>query len=87
MQACEIKYEHCVEPQFNHYQSAQLKRCIEEHKWYLSEKAHCDVGWEQAQQSFLKIYFQGFAAGFRVSYCGLVCPNRNFCIIGQRYAI
>ena len=77
----------CTQPQFYEYQAEQLKRCIEEHKWYLSERAHHDVGWDEALQNFEQVYFQGFVAGFRVSYCGLVCPNRNFCSIGRRYAI
>ena len=85
----EIKQEeikHCIQPQFFQYQSKQLQRAINEHKWYLSERAHHDVGFEEAKRNFEQVYFQGFAAGFRVSYCGLVCPNRNFCIIGKRYA-
>ena len=83
----DVKFEQCVEPHFYKYQAKQLKRCVEEHKWYLSERAHHDVGWEYAQQSFMEVYMQGFAAGFRVSYCGLVCPNRNCCSIGKRYAL
>ena len=75
----------CHEPDFFQEQARILNRCIEEHKWYLSEKAHHDVGWDAATNSFCEKYLQGFAAGFRACYCGLVCPNRGQCEIGQHY--
>ena len=76
----------CQDPQFFQTQAAILTRCVNEHKWYLSEKAHRDVGWDAALDSFCEKYFQGFAAGFRAAYCGLFCPNRGNCEIGSKYA-
>jgi hypothetical protein len=77
----------CCEPQFFQAQAAILKRCVDEEKWIRSEEAHHDVGWDAALNSFCEKYFQGFAAGFRAAYCGLVCVNRANCIIGQKYTV
>ena len=80
-------FNHCVEPHFFQSQAEYLRKCIEEHKWYLSERAHKDVGWEVAQKDFLDVFFQGFTAGFRASYCGMVCKHRDNCVIGVKYTL
>ena len=77
----------CVEPKFMQVQTACLRRCIEQHKWFMSEKAHYDVGWEAAQADFTETYLNGFAAGFRACYCGSICPKRTVCAIGQKYIV
>lgn len=77
----------CRNHDFFTIQSRVIERSIAEHKWYLSEKAGKDVGWEAASQSFFNTYFAGFAAGFRVSYCTLVCPNRQECGEAQKWLI
>ena len=69
----------------NAAQRLLLEQCVDEHKWYLSERAHCDVGWDAALDSFCEKYFNGFAAGFRACYCGLVCENRQNCELAKRY--
>jgi hypothetical protein len=78
-------FSHCVNTDVITKQSELLKRCIEEEKWFLSEKAGFDVGFEAAEKSFILKYFKGFAATWRVIYCGLVCPLRHECIIGNKY--
>lgn len=75
----------CIDQQVFTFQAQVLKKSIEEHKWYLSEKAGHDVGLEIAQEHFFKTYLNGFAAGFRASYCGFVCLKRHTCRIAQRY--
>ena len=91
MQNAQIEgvYQECVEPEFWHIQSELFKKAIDQHKWYMSEHANPphDVGWDVAQADFTKIYLKGFGAGFRVFYCGLMCPKRLICTIGRAYII
>ena len=77
----------CIEPKFMQTQSMCLRRCIEQHKWFLSEKAKHDVGWDAAQADFIQKFLPGFAAGFRASFCGLICQKRLFCAIGRKYVV
>ena len=82
---CEVK--HCVNQEVFTYQASVIKKSIEEDKWYLSEQAGHDVGWEAAKEHFFNTYSMGFAAGFRASFCGLVCPKRFHCAIASKYLI
>ena len=66
-------------------QAKTLEACINENKYYLSEKAKRDVGWQEAENHFLNTYFNGFTAGFRASFCGLVCPHRKNCLQARNY--
>lgn len=75
----------CNNEDFFVVQAKTMQRSIEEDKWYMSEKEHRDVGWDAAEEHFVKTYFLGFAAGFRASYCALVCPNRKDCAQAQRW--
>ena len=49
---------------------------IEKDKWYLSEKAGYDVGWNTAKKHFVETYLNNWAEGYRKCYCSLVCENR-----------
>jgi hypothetical protein len=51
------------------YERLQLDRAITEHKWYLSERAGYDVGYQAAEQSFAENYLLEFAYAFRAKYC------------------
>lgn len=77
----------CVNREFFQIQAKMIRTCIEEDKWYLSEEVHSDIGWDRAEQHFLQRYMPGFAAGFRATYCGLLCPYRQGCEIGRHYAV
>jgi hypothetical protein len=77
----------CHNKDFFLKQADVIRRCIEEDKWYLSEKAGRDVGWEAAYDHFMKTFVAGFAAGFRACYCGMICPMRQQCCTGQKYAV
>ena len=56
-----------------------LKEEIEKNKYYLSEKAHYDVGLEEAQKDFIEHYLDTWAAGFKDAYCKHVCKERDDC--------
>jgi hypothetical protein len=75
----------CESDSFFTVQAQSIQKCIEEHKWFLSEKAGHDVGWVEAEENFLDTYFMGFAAGFRASYCGSVCSLRHECEMAKKY--
>ena len=75
----------CNNEEFFAVQSKVMEKSIAEDKWYLSEKEGKDVGWEIAKEHFYETYFAGFAAGFRVSYCTLVCPHRHNCSEAQKW--
>jgi hypothetical protein len=75
----------CRHPAFFVQQAELVRQCIAEHKWYLSEKAGHDVGWQYAEQHFLRNYLHGFAIGFRATFCGLVCMEKTICPISQHY--
>ena len=77
--------DRCVSPEVFTYQAQVIQKSIEEDKWYLSEQAGHDVGWQAAEEHFIKTYLNGFAAGFRASYCGFVCYHRHNCLLAKKY--
>lgn len=56
-----------------------LEREFEKNKYYLSQKAHFDVGLKTAKDDFLEHYLTTWAAGFKAAYCHHVCPGRENC--------
>ena len=87
MQSEEVIYQNCVEPAFWRLQAIHYQHALEQHKYYMSQKVGHDVGWDVATADFNTNYMMGFAVGFRIAYCGLVCPRRCLCAIGQTYII
>lgn len=83
--------DNCVSEDVFTVQAELIKKCIEEDKWYLSEQESkklghpVDVGWAAAEQHFYQTYLNGFAAGFRASFCGFVCPVRKRCNLAKKY--
>jgi hypothetical protein len=77
--------DHCESKEVLIKQVELLKKCIEEHKYYLSEKIGVDVGWDFAEQDFLFKYGKGFFIAWRAMYCSLACPFREDCTIGKHY--
>jgi hypothetical protein len=75
----------CDNKDFFVVQAKIIHNAIDEDKWYLSEQEYHDVGWDVAEKHFLLTYFSGFAAGFRASYCSLVCPFRQDCLQAERW--
>jgi hypothetical protein len=71
--------------EFFETQARILQKSISEDKWFLSEQYGYDVGWDAAQEHFLKTYASGFAAGFKAAYCALVCPHRHDCDQAQKW--
>jgi len=54
----------------------QLCKAISEHKWYLSEQAGYDVGYQFAEQNFIENILPTFANDFRARYCNN-CPEQT----------
>jgi hypothetical protein len=75
----------CTNSDFFVDQAKIIKKAIDEDKWFLSEREHRDVGWEKAEHHFIQTYFAGFTAGFRISYCSLICPNRYNCNEAEKW--
>ena len=57
----------------------ELKKEIERNKYYLSQKAYCDVGWEEAEKDFIEYYLRTWTAGFKAAYCNYCCPDAEDC--------
>ncbi|MCF7854821.1 MAG: DUF4032 domain-containing protein [Candidatus Pacebacteria bacterium] len=67
---------------FDDYMAEQKRHfceAVEEEKWYLSERAGTDVGFEEAMNSFLEHHVDDFAHTFRVRFCREQCPYRETC--------
>ncbi len=58
-----------------------LQRAIDEDKWYLSERAGYDVGWEKAKQHFYKKFLLGFSKQYRRTFCEQLCEVRSSCLL------
>lgn len=74
----------CINPESITKQGQALQFAISEHKWYLSEREHRDIGWEAAEEDFFNVYFKGFAAGWRICCC-VNCKYNKDCSIGSKY--
>jgi len=57
-----------------------LRKAIEEDKWYLSERAGHDVGWDIAKQHFYEHYLDQVSGAFRRQYCTIVCRQQHDCL-------
>jgi hypothetical protein len=57
-------------------QKAKLKKALEEHKWYESEKAGHDVGDSFAKMNFIEIIMPGWGKRFRNNFCR-DCENNS----------
>jgi len=74
-------------PFFDPFTNEQLRRlasAIDENKWYMSERAGSDVGYEAALEDFRRRHLDQFARQFRLEYCLGVCPGRDRCELASR---
>ena len=60
------------------WQADRMAAAIQEHKWFLSEAAHSDVGIVEAETDFLKSQKRCFC-DWRSEYCGGLCSQRKGC--------
>ena len=65
-------------------QEGSLREAIDEDKWYLSEEAGYDVGYEVACENFMRHHLDRFAHEFRVRFCRNRCPSRTSCVLARR---
>ena len=71
---------------FNEYMAearARLVRAVEENKWYLSERAGHDVGYQAAVDDFLNRHFDRFARELRLSFCLVQCKASAECALAR----
>jgi hypothetical protein len=69
---------------WTNYMGAQVERlrcCIDENKWYLSQKAGYDVGHGVAEVDFVHNHADRVAAEFRLDFCRWRCVRRAACRI------
>jgi hypothetical protein len=64
-------------------QQQGFSEALDEEKWYLSERAGCDVGFEVAINSFLENHVDRFAHDFRLTFCRQNCPERENCRLAE----
>jgi hypothetical protein len=64
-------------------QFPHIRRCIDENKWYLSEVAGRDVGYEVAEAHFVDNHLNRVAAEFRRDYCVTRCAGRDHCTMAS----
>lgn len=62
-----------------------LYQAINEDKWYLSERAGYDVGWDYAKRHFVMNYLNGFAERYRAEFCEKRCSYRDSCDLYHAY--
>lgn len=78
--------EHCMYlREMSEKQREDLISAIDVNKWYLSEKASRDVGFETAKEDFVQKYLREWAEKFRKEYCGSVCGYSKNCEVYQDF--
>jgi len=68
---------------YNREQVQHIRSCIDENKWYLSEKAGHDVGPAAAECDFVKHHAIRVAADFRRGFCKDRCSDRHQCSLAK----
>lgn len=69
------------------WQSRQMAKAIEEHKYYESERAKRDIGTAEAEQRFqFSEHFDRCSDNWRQEYCGSLCEHQETCPLGVFYA-
>lgn len=71
-------------PFWTHFTGAQVERlrhCINENKYFLSQKAGHDVGLYVAEADFIVNHAGRVAAEFRLEFCRSLCAGRHACRI------
>ena len=61
-------------------QRKAFEKAAEENKYFLSEKAHNDVGREVALNDFLSNHFNQWSENFRTNFCNN-CSGKSVCKI------
>gem|GEM_PF-2496569 len=75
----------CARPQeYSREQVADLRRHVEKHKYYSSEKAGRDVGEAAAWEDFTEHHLPRVAGEFREEYCTRRCEGRHQCPVPAR---
>jgi hypothetical protein len=80
-------FDKCCNESFFKEQANVVRKAIDEDKWYLSERAGHDVGLRAAEEHFIENYLKGFAACYRILYCSRLCPDKQNCMLAQKYLI
>ncbi len=67
------------------WQIVQYRQCVDEYRRELSHEQHRCVSWQEAEAEFKKMGLENMGDQWRVEYCGLVCPEREKCLIAMHF--
>ena len=67
------------------WQIIQYRKAVDEHRHDLSKAEGRCVSWQEAEKNFSKADFDELADQWRVEYCGLICPERNNCLLAMQF--
>jgi len=66
------------------WQIERYQQAVSENRWFMSQKQHRSVDWEEAEQDFIGQNLYGCAEKWRMEYCGEICPNKTNCLLAAR---
>lgn len=66
------------------WQIIQYRQTVNEYRVELSKEQHRCVSWQEAEQEFSKMGLSNMGEQWRIEYCGLVCPERNKCLLAMQ---
>ena len=67
------------------WQIIQYRQAVDEYRKELSREQHRCVSWQEAEQEFSSMGLKHMGEQWRVEYCGLVCPERNKCLLALHF--
>ncbi len=67
------------------WQIVQYRQAVDEYRKELSKEQHRCVSWQEAEREFSKMGLKNMGEQWRVEYCGLVCPERNTCLLAMHF--
>lgn len=67
------------------WQIVQYRKCIDEYRREWSNEQHRCVSRQEAEAQFKKMELEKMGEQWRVEYCGLVCPQREKCLLAMHF--
>ena len=67
------------------WQILQYRKSVDEYRVELSKEQHRCVSWQEAEQQFSHMGVDRKGEQWRVEYCGLVCRDRNSCLLAMQF--
>ncbi len=67
-----------------HWQIERYQQAVSDNRWFMSQKLHRSIEWEEAEQDFIGQNLYGCAEKWRMEYCGKICQNKTNCLLATR---